>query len=140
MIKILFLDDDTIRHDIFNKFVMRFPMAGENRVEVNYVWSCDAAKFAINKEAFDIYCLDHDLADEHYGVSAHETERSGYEVAKFMAENITPDKELVVIHSWNTVGADAMAYALEGFRIVKEMFGSRFFSFLGGVIGRGRTL
>mgnify|MGYP003439382144 CR=1 FL=1 len=54
--------------------------------------------------------LDHDLADEHYSepyASSSSTVHSGRAVARWIAEHGTPP--VVVIHSFNPDGAQAMA-------------------------------
>ena|SRR5215204_5203847 len=57
--------------------------------------------------------LDHDLADEHYFSSEPDDERTGYAVARWLAENPTVQRDaLIVVHSLNFVGASRMVEVL----------------------------
>ena len=57
--------------------------------------------------------LDHDLADEHYFSSEPDDERTGYAVARWLAENPTAQRDaLIVIHSLNYTGAQRMLAVL----------------------------
>jgi CheY-like chemotaxis protein len=53
--------------------------------------------------------LDHDLADEHYFSNEPDDERTGYAVARWLAENPAAQRDaLIVVHSLNYVGAQRM--------------------------------
>ena len=57
--------------------------------------------------------LDHDLADEHYFASEPDDERTGYAVARWLADNPTAQRDaLIVIHSLNYAGARRMLEVL----------------------------
>lgn len=57
--------------------------------------------------------LDHDLAEEHYFSNEPDDERTGYAVARWLAEHPTSQRDaLIVIHSLNYVGASRMLEVL----------------------------
>ena len=59
--------------------------------------------------------LDHDLADEHYFSNVLDDERTGYAVARWLADNPTRQRDaLIIIHSLNYVGAQRMLEVLRG--------------------------
>jgi CheY-like chemotaxis protein len=64
---------------------------------------------------YEAILLDHDLADEHYFSDARDDERTGYAVARWLADNPTAQRDaLIVIHSLNYTGARRMLEALRG--------------------------
>lgn len=82
-----------------------------------WVKTYDEAIKALSTFNYDWVSLDHDLADEHYANWAREgsgqatiapREKTGYDVALWMAENNVWPREGVVVHSWNYPGADRM--------------------------------
>ena len=57
--------------------------------------------------------LDHDLSDEHYFTNEPDDERTGYAVARWLAEH--PDAQrgaLIIVHSLNYTGARRMVEVL----------------------------
>ena len=60
---------------------------------------------------FDVAYLDHDMDQKAYTPS---DEKSGFWVAKHIAENLLPDKlpKHVVVHTWNSPGALKMVKIL----------------------------
>ena len=57
--------------------------------------------------------LDHDLADEHYFSSEPDDERTGYAVARWLADHPTAQRDaLIVVHSLNYAGASRMLAVL----------------------------
>ena len=98
---ILFLDDDENRLTIARK---RW-----NGHELVTVMTSTEAIDALKKIKFDFVSLDHDLGGEVYVKSGKNT---GYEVAQFIARMKDPPP-IVVIHSWNSVGARNMLMELE---------------------------
>ena len=57
--------------------------------------------------------LDHDLTDEHYFSNEPDDERTGYYVARWLAENPTRQRDaLIVVHSLNYTGARRMVEVL----------------------------
>jgi CheY-like chemotaxis protein len=62
---------------------------------------------------YEAVLLDHDLADEHYFSNAPDDERTGYAVARWLADNPTAQRDaLVIVHSLNYVGAQRMVNAM----------------------------
>lgn len=64
---------------------------------------------ALKEKDFDFVSLDHDLGGEVYVESG---ENTGYEVAQFIAKMKNPPP-IVIVHSWNSVGARKMVQELE---------------------------
>jgi CheY-like chemotaxis protein len=57
--------------------------------------------------------LDHDLAEEHYFSNEPDDERTGYAVARWLAEHPSSQRDaLIIIHSLNYVGARRMLEVL----------------------------
>ena len=57
--------------------------------------------------------LDHDLVEEHYFSNEPDDERTGYAVARWLAENPTAQRDaLIVVHSLNYTGASRMVEVL----------------------------
>ena len=62
---------------------------------------------------YEAVLLDHDLADEDYFSNAPDDERTGYAVARWLADNPDAQRDaLIVIHSLNYTGAQRMLRAL----------------------------
>ena len=86
--KILFVDDDKSRREIFAEW---FP-------DAHFATSYDEAIILILEGGYHFIFLDHDL-----GFSS----KDGTAIAKFIAEEfITP--MCVIIHSWSNAGANSM--------------------------------
>ena len=57
--------------------------------------------------------LDHDLVEEHYFLNEPDDERTGYAVARWLADNPTVQRDaLIVVHSLNYTGAGRMVEVL----------------------------
>jgi len=101
--RILFLDDNTNRHEYF-EYAM---LSNAKEHEVVHVYSArEAIDALINSERFDLVHLDHDLGSE--------PGNTGQEVAIFistMPDQMMPLK--IVIHSSNHVGAERMGAQLD---------------------------
>lgn len=109
--RILFLDDMEVRHTTARA------AAEAHGHEMISAYTAEDAIGWLEREAFDVAFLDHDLADEHYSApyaspSTGGTAHSGRAVARWIAEHGTPP--IVVIHSFNPDGARAMAETLAG--------------------------
>lgn len=109
--KILFLDDDEVRHRS-----MMPKLIGHDVVQA---YSAEEAIKALEvSEAFDLVFLDHDLSNEHYASAVTgevgELEGTGYDVAVFIAETLQRDRlpKAVVVHTMNPSGASRMMAAL----------------------------
>jgi hypothetical protein len=78
-------------------------------MEIIHAWDVEQAIEALNKGTFDLVHLDHDLEDYITGPYGERFERTGLDVAQFLA-NMDPEKHPVVsvVHSWNPPGAKAM--------------------------------
>jgi CheY-like chemotaxis protein len=72
-----------------------------------------AGKQALRKNQFDLIFLDHDLKGEPVDP---ESENSGCEVARYIAEHEI--ESMVIIHSENPLGSDAMAAILENSHVI----------------------
>jgi CheY-like chemotaxis protein len=58
---------------------------------------------------YEAILLDHDLAEEHYFSDARDDERTGYAVARWLADNPTSQRDaLIIIHSLNYEGSRRM--------------------------------
>lgn len=103
--KILFLDDEHVRHQLF-----KYGRIGLN-ADITAAWDYDQAVAALIKhEPFDVAYLDHDL-----GMTSIEpgTERTGYDVAYYIASMpVERRPKKVIIHSWNHHGRLRMAATL----------------------------
>lgn len=77
-----------------------------------WVKNYDEAIKALSTFNYDWASLDHDLADEHYHALTPDSiaiadfrEKTGYDVALWMAEHEVWPRKGVVVHSWNPAGA-----------------------------------
>ena len=67
----------------------------------------------LGERDYEAVLLDHDLADEHYFSNEPDDERTGYAVARWLAEHPTSQRDaLIIIHSLNYVGAGRMLAVL----------------------------
>jgi len=104
--KIFFLDDDKERH-------RRFKM---NRIgqDLTTAWSYLEACKLLSEEVFDVAYLDHDLSDLAASGRPDVGEKTGTDVAEFIAA-MDPEKRprSVIIHSFNDYGRRRMAKILQ---------------------------
>lgn len=112
--KVLFLDDDLNRHRMFKENF------GDESNDIVYVETAKEAIEALQYQDFDSIFLDHDLGGEYYQPSV---EGTGWEVAKYIAENLTY-KPIIIIHSMNSAGGIRMYHVLAdaGFKSVLSPF------------------
>lgn len=102
--KVLFLDDDPMRHRVIEEDC--------DRHAFTHVHTVEQAIQALAQKHFDIVCLDHDLDGMTYVQSGKGT---GFEVAEYMATGRMASKpQLVIVHSFNQVGAQLMLTVLKG--------------------------
>lgn len=101
--KILFLDDDELRHTYAAQALIGH--------DVHHVRTVPEALASLAEHEFDVAMLDHDLGGTQYAPS---DEESGYQVAVAIAERVTPAPRRVVVHSYNQPGAARMVTALRG--------------------------
>ncbi|MCA1617928.1 MAG: hypothetical protein LC795_01150 [Acidobacteria bacterium] len=105
MHRILIVEDDEARCAWF-----RERLAG-SRLDV----TCDVRQAVrwLAERDYRAVLLDHDLADEHYFSNEPDDERTGYAVARWLAENPTRQRDaLIVVHSLNYTGARRMVEVL----------------------------
>ena len=101
MAKLFILDDQKIRHELFE---IRY-----KDHDIVSAYTATEAITALEESDFDYIFLDHDLGLQVYTVS---NENSGYEVAKWISENYKNVNVRIIIHSFNPVGANNMLHVL----------------------------
>lgn len=122
--RILFLDDDHIRHSYFTLWTQGH--------DVRHVDTAQQAKDAIaarygTGSGYDLIFLDHDLGGRTF-VSSEE-ENTGYQVARFLSDKLkswqSQRRPRIVVHSWNPAGAERMVKALDaaGYKVDWRTFG-----------------
>jgi len=63
---------------------------------------------------YETILLDHDLAEEHYFSNERDDERTGYAVARWLADNPSLQRDaLIIIHSLNYEGSRRMLALLQ---------------------------
>jgi CheY-like chemotaxis protein len=105
MVKVLFLDDDSERWNIFNQDLVK-----DQDIELIWVKTSDEAIKKLKQTKWDIISLDHDLGGQSYVESGLGT---GYEVAKNISEDFYYNDKLIFVHSWNPEGAKNMRKVLK---------------------------
>lgn len=104
----IFLLDDSIRR------LKRFRLA-YNQHEIIHSASAAEAIEILGRESFDLICLDHDLVEHDSDWLAS---GSGYEVAIFLAEHDTPNKNtMIFVHTMNPEAGDRMMEVLKNRRV-----------------------
>ena len=104
-IRVFLLDDDTRRHDWFTK---RFK--GDY---LDIAETVETAREFLSNNFYDAIFLDHDLLPEHYGSHSTDDERTGYAVARWLADR--PDLQrasTILVHTRNADGAIRMVEEL----------------------------
>jgi CheY-like chemotaxis protein len=104
-VRVFLLDDDTARHDWFAR-----QFKGD-RVDV----AADAARACelLASNHYDFIFLDHDLLPEHYYAEEFDDERSGYAVARWLAERpACLAASHIIVHTRNADGALRMVELL----------------------------
>ncbi|HEV3467980.1 MAG TPA: cyclic-phosphate processing receiver domain-containing protein [Pyrinomonadaceae bacterium] len=97
-LRVFLLDDDALRHEWF---------ARNFRGDLLDV-AADAGRAVelLASNNYDLVFLDHDLLPEHYYAEGPDDERTGYAVARFLAER--PDRQstsIIIVHTRNADGA-----------------------------------
>jgi CheY-like chemotaxis protein len=104
-VRVFLLDDDALRHEWFAR-----------QLKGDFLDIAADAPRAIEMLAsnyYDLIFLDHDLLPEHYYAEEFDDERSGYAVARWLAER--PDRLAtsdIVVHTRNADGALRMVELL----------------------------
>lgn len=94
--RILILDDDSIRHDMIN-FIPK-------SVEVWHAYDAERAIKLLDGDRFDLVLLDHDLGKD---------SDNGMAVARYIASMPVEKRPArVIVHSWNVDPAKSMADVL----------------------------
>jgi len=103
--RVLILDDDEQRHAGFRRMLI-----GVNQT---HVYNYDEAVKALQGPRFDIAYLDHDLSDLAALGAPPAGERTGTDVARYIA-GMPSDRRptQVIVHSYNVSGAIRMAFIL----------------------------
>ncbi|MFL6254032.1 MAG: cyclic-phosphate processing receiver domain-containing protein [Pyrinomonadaceae bacterium] len=104
-LRVFLLDDDILRHEWFAK-----QFKGE-RLDV--AETAARAIELLSANHYDVIFLDHDLLPEHYYAEEFDDERSGYAVARWLAE--TPARlavATIIVHTRNADGALRMVELL----------------------------
>jgi len=105
MSNILILEDDPQRIQIFHKYLV---IKYENEHDVYIVDNVkDAVRYLKNDNAiFNYILLDHDLGGQIYVPS--EDPNTGYQVAKYIAENKIDENAEIIIHTCNIPASGKM--------------------------------
>ena len=104
-LRVFLLDDDTLRHEWFAKQFKgdRLDLAADPARAVEL----------LSSNSYDLIFLDHDLLPEHYYAEEFDDERSGYAVARWLAESPARHAAAtVVVHTRNADGALRMVELL----------------------------
>ena len=104
-LRVFLLDDDTLRHEWFAKQFKgdRLDVAVEPAAAVEL----------LSTNYYDLIFLDHDLLPEHYYAEGFDDERTGYAVARWLAES--PARlaaATIIVHTRNADGAFRMVELL----------------------------
>ena len=103
--RVFLLDDDTLRHEWFAR-----QFKGH---QLDVAVEPARAVELLSKNYYDLIFLDHDLLPEHYYAEEFDDERSGYAVARWLAE--TPARHAassIIVHTRNADGALRMVELL----------------------------
>ncbi len=109
--KILFLDDDDLRHELFAE---QAKSGGHQAFHAHSIGEFDGL---VDLHDFDEVWLDHDLNDFQYDSLTADMYGEGEldgRAAAHTLKNLLPERrpKKVVIHSWNPTGAERMAEIL----------------------------
>lgn len=110
MAKLLILDDQEMRHELF-----RHKYEGH---DITHAWTASQAIHYLSNNEYDYIFLDHDLGNQSYMASGPGT---GYEVAEWISKHPELKGSKIIIHSFNPAGASNMDNLLRrnGFGFVK---------------------
>jgi CheY-like chemotaxis protein len=114
--RILVIDNDKYRHDIFIKLLMDADITSAYGFD-------DSIRIVAMQPPFDEIYFDHDLNDIGPNPSGWgEKDRNGEDIARYLVKNY-PDKrpQLVRIHSWNPIGARHIYSALKGWGVKRDI-------------------
>jgi hypothetical protein len=104
-IRVFLLDDDTRRHDWF---VKRFK--GDY---LDIAETVETAQEFLKNNFYDAIFLDHDLLPEHYGSDLEDDERTGFAIARWLADRPELQRaSTILVHTRNADGAIRMVEEL----------------------------
>jgi hypothetical protein len=104
-IRVFLLDDDTRRHDWFTR---RFK--GDY---LDIAETVETAREFLSQNFYDAIFLDHDLLPEHYGSDSTDDERTGYAIARWLADRPELQRaSTILVHTRNADGAIRMVEEL----------------------------
>jgi CheY-like chemotaxis protein len=104
-LRVLIVEDDESRCDWFRERLRGCQLDVTCDVRMAVRW--------LEERDYRAVLLDHDLTDEHYFSDELDDERTGYAVARWLADNPTAQRDaLIVIHSLNHRGARRMLEVL----------------------------
>ncbi|HWA29154.1 MAG TPA: cyclic-phosphate processing receiver domain-containing protein [Lacunisphaera sp.] len=114
--QLLFLDDETMRHDWADKVYAEY--------EVHHAYNFEQFKKALARinGPFDVVSFDHDIAGMPF---EHNVEVTGLTCADWMIARPEFHPRACIVHSWNPSGAQRLVLALEraGFAVTRRMAG-----------------
>ena len=96
---VFILEDDLERIKWFREEL------GQRNIKFDLTDNAETAKVLLEENKYDTIFLDHDLGGQVY-VNSNEP-NTGYQVAKMIHTTKNKDAE-IIIHSWNSVGAENM--------------------------------
>ncbi len=102
--KILILEDDPVRFSLMEKFLQRV-----DNIAITHVETSKEAIDHLAENTYDIVSLDHDLGGTQLAKSGPGT---GFEVARWLANNEDRQPPQIWLHSLNPVGRMNMKYEL----------------------------
>ena len=104
-IRVFLLDDDTRRHDWFTR---RFK--GDY---LDIAETVETAREFLSQNFYDAIFMDHDLLPEHYGSDSTDDERTGYAIARWLADRPELQRaSTILVHTRNADGAIRMVEEL----------------------------
>jgi CheY-like chemotaxis protein len=122
--RVLVLDDDTERLAILTQRFEEMKRTDDDVLDMTQ--NADQAIEYLSENEYDIVCLDHDLGG-HFVHPYDESEKTGMYVVKAVVAQGVNENACFIIHSWNSVGAKAMAALLRdfGYTVVVSPFSTR---------------
>src|SRR5918911_3784045 len=104
-VRVFLLDDDAARHEWFAR-----QFKGDS---VDVAADAGRAVELLSSNHYDVIFLDHDLLPEHYYAEEFDDERSGYAVARWLAERPACLSDTrIIVHTRNADGALRMVELL----------------------------
>jgi len=103
--RVLIVEDDESRCAWFREHLSRSQLDVTCDVQTAIRW--------LGERDYQAVLLDHDLTEEHYFSNEPDDERTGYAVARWLADNPTTQRDaIILVHSLNYPGAARMVGVL----------------------------